>query len=1057
MAKKKSKDLSRIQPALDNMPLPEMGLAKKESRPTPKDAKRDGRGSDLFIVDNSEEQWKVARYLRDWCEIARAFDIATGYFEIGSLLALDGHWQKLDHIRILMGDEVTLRTRQAFEQAFQHIQAVLDDSLEREKEKNDFLSGVPAIAAALESGQIACKVYTERKFHAKAYITHAKFEVMPPVALVGSSNFTYPGLHDNVELNIQVRHDVDELQTWYERHWEEAKDVTPDLLKVITRHTREYSPFEVYAKALYEYFKGHEMTAGEWERTESRMYPVLDQYQKEGYHALMKIAERHNGALLCDGVGLGKTFVGLMLIERLLRDRKRVALLVPKAARKPVWESKIDKYLPGMTGAFSNFVVYNHSDLLRGGKYPQKMADLQKNADVIIIDEAHHFRNQAAQSHRKLFDIVEGKTLFLLTATPINNSLLDLQHQIELFSRRQPDYFKAAPLGIHSLPGHFRSLENALKKLVGEDSQGDLSIAEAEKVLAQDDLFRALVVQRSRAYAKKSQQQFGGTGVMFPERKPPQVAKHSLAKTYGALLDHIERAFRKDKPLLALAIYYPLGYSTKPEEAIDKWVEGRQAQVVGLIRTQLLKRFESSGRAFQATCEALLLKLLAFVQKHSQSPAEKRRLERWQNQHDELLERIKRHHADEDGEIDEDVVSAEMLEDVEELSRAEYKVDEILDETFLDLDQLAVFLDDLKDFSPARDDKLRAVIALLQTDPRLKTGKVLIFSEYMATARYLAEELKKEGIGPLDEVDSGMDRDRGEIITAFSPYYNDSSSAELAAKGIPETRVLISTDVLSEGLNLQDATLLINYDLHWNPVRLMQRIGRVDRRLDPAAEARMIADHPELKSARGVVKFWNFLPPGELDRLLSLYQRVAHKTLRISKTFGIEGRQLITPQDDYEALKEFNQSYEGAPSSAEAMQLAYRDLLKAHPGLETQLAQFPLRVFSGRENPTAGVKAVFFCYALPARNLASGEWGEQAGYTKWYLYDVASGDILEEAEGIDAVIRSEPDTPRRRALDDDTLKDIRKKIEKHIANDYLKSVQAPVGVKPVLKAWMELN
>ena len=119
-----------------------------------------------------------------------------------------------------------------------------------------------------------------------------------------------------------------------------------------------------------------------------------------------------------------------------------------------------------------------------------------------------------------------------------------------------------------------------------------------------------------------------------------------------------------------------------------------------------------------------------------------------------------------------------------------------------------------------------------------------------------------------------------------------------------ETRVLISTDVLSEGLNLQDATRLINYDLHWNPVRLMQRIGRVDRRLNPDVEKRLLADHPEQAPLRGYVAYWNFLPPDELNVLLTLYARVTHKTLRISKTFGIEGKKLLRPEDDYEASKE---------------------------------------------------------------------------------------------------------------------------------------------------------
>ncbi len=255
-------------------------------------------GSELFIVDNSDEDWKVVRYLHDWCQISKSIDIATGYFEIGSLLALKDEWQKVDHIRILRGDEVSLRTKNAFTTGLKKVTGSLDTSLESEKQKNDFLVGVPAIVEAIRSGKIQCRVYRKDKFHAKAYITHARLEVVGSSALVGSSNFTCPGITENIELNVQITgQPVNVLQEWYEEHWAEAEDVTPDILRTIERHTREYSPFEVYAKALQEFFRGHELTASEWEQHGgSKIYPILDQYQREGYHALMKIANRHSGA-----------------------------------------------------------------------------------------------------------------------------------------------------------------------------------------------------------------------------------------------------------------------------------------------------------------------------------------------------------------------------------------------------------------------------------------------------------------------------------------------------------------------------------------------------------------------------------------------------------------------------------------------------------------------------------------------------------------------------------------------------------------------------------------
>jgi hypothetical protein len=310
----------------------------------------------------------------------------------------------------------------------------------------------------------------------------------------------------------------------------------------------------------------------------------------------MKIAGQHGGAFLCDGVGLGKTFIGLMVIERLvLHERKRVVLLVPKAARKPVWESAIRRYLPHIGGGdFSNLVILNHTDLLRAGEFPARLERIKEMADAVVIDEAHHFRNPGVKGeesgritrYRRLYDIAEGKSLFLLTATPINNRLLDLQHMIELFSRRKPDFFKST-LGIHSLAGHFRKMEKDLEQIVfgqAEENDGmETNAVEAERVLLNDNLFRALVVQRSRAYVKASQLQQGGYAALFPRRGDPQVAHYSIKKTYGRLLSMLEDAFSREKPLFSLAMYYPLAYYKGPDTTIDPLKAGRQKEVVGLL------------------------------------------------------------------------------------------------------------------------------------------------------------------------------------------------------------------------------------------------------------------------------------------------------------------------------------------------------------------------------------------------------------------------------------------------------------------------------------------
>jgi HKD family nuclease len=949
-------------------------------------------GSELFIVDNSDADWKVLRYLHDWCQISSAIDIATAYFEIGLLIALKDEWKKVDKIRILMGDEVSKRTKKAFVEGLRNIVARLDASLEAEKQQNDFLEGVPAIVDAIRSGKIECRVYRKNKFHAKAYITHARMEVVGASGLIGSSNFTYPGLTENIELNVQITgRPVHVLQEWYEEHWNNAEDVSPEILKAIERHTRDYTPFEVYAQALHQYFRGDRLEPDHWEATKSRVYPILDKYQKDGYKNLIDIAEQYNGAFLCDGVGLGR-------------------------------------------GAFSGLEVLMHTDLLRGGETAERFEFASQRAHAVVIDEAHHFRNIGTRGivsedvpdaaipaglirgtgkvkpsrYRRLFDIIADKRVYMLTATPINNELADLRHMIELFSRRKEDYFATGKLGIHNLRAHFNALNKRLDGLAAQRGQGSTEVEtdteQAREVLSHDTLFNALVVQRSRAYVKESQLLHGGRQTIFPEREPPRVADYELRSTYGKLLEMVAAAFDKEKPLFSLAPYSPLGYiHQQPDNKEVKFEINRQNQVVALIRTGFLKRFESSVCAFQASCSRLLVKLLAFVVKHAKTASERKALEAWKGRHKAILGDVQLRHPElfpdpsagptlfEDTEEDEDqLLAANVLDDVEPLDRDTYDVSGMMTETMEDLTQLGDFLKELKKFTPSHDFKLKKLLELLKTDPVLSAHKVMIFTEFADTAEYLREQLIAAGIAGVEAVDgSSAGRTRVDV-RRFAPYYNDANDPKGA--GI---RVLISTDVLSEGLNLQDATRLINYNLHWNPVRLMQRIGRVDRRLDPEKETRIIADHPDQKAIRRTIVYWNFLPPDELNTLLGLYHKVTRKTLRISQTFGIEGGKLLRPEDDLQALREFNATYE-RKSRTEEIKLEYDRLLKENPDLAHRLNAFPNRVFSGKQHPAPGTRAVFVCFVLPAADNSvppddDGQlpWTEEAGRAAWFLYEPA--------------------------------------------------------------------
>jgi len=1031
-------------------------------------------GTELLIVDNSDDEWKVSTYLRQWADLSKQIDIATGYFEIGGLLAIDGAWQNVGDIRILMGDTSSTRTRKTLNDALQAQAAKLDESIEEAKKSNHFLEGVPSIVKAIESGQIKVKIYRKRRFHAKAYITHATQSVIGSFGLVGSSNFTNPGLNDNIELNVQLTGtQVPPLQAWFDELWEKADDVTKQMQETIERHTRAYTPFEVYARALQEFFRGHELTASEWERSESKMYSRLDRYQQEGYQAVMKIAHRHGGAFLCDGVGLGKTFVGLMLIERMiLMESKRVLLLAPKTALEGVWKPHIDEYLPhiGSQDTFSNLKLMAHTDINTKSQR-ETFERAARLADIVIIDEAHHFRNQGGPETRygMLYDMLGDaaagkKQIYMLTATPINNRLSDFRHLAELFTRRNDAYF-AGTLAVPNLKSYFAQMERDLKKRIELPEGEGLSerLSDVDEFLRAEAFFQALVVQRSRAYVRDSQLQEGKAATLFPDRKPPQVAEYSMKKAYGRLLTFFEAAFDREDPLFKLPVYNPEPYYIGPDREENSelaFKKERGKQNVVLIRTNFLKRFESSIYAFTRSCDRLLAKLEAYTLLNAQTPEDHERLKAWKTTNKAVLENALSRQLEWGGpepegiDDDSDVLLDEAFIDAEDrLDPKLYKVPEILDDLFQDMDNVLQLLRLAVETKTQKDDKVRKLIEMLKGSA-LEKEKVLIFTEFADTALYLERELNEAGISGVECITGGQ-TGRADYIKRFAPYYNRSNSAE---QGKKEIRVLISTDVLSEGLNLQDATKLINYDIHWNPVRLMQRIGRVDRRMNADIEAEIKRDHPE--RTRGIVHYWNFLPPEEIKAILSLYTKVTTKALLISRTLGIEGRQLLSPDDlfdDLRVLGNFERELQGAKSIEEAMHLELGELMRADPNLSAQLEALPNGVFSGKERPKAGHAGVFFCYALPALDREKGEYTLEAGATKWYFQEAAGSRILTEPADIIESIRSSVTTPRKTELPTKTLSEIRNEVERHITNSYLKRIDAPVGVGPELRCWMEVN
>ena len=1071
-------------PLLAPPPMP-VEFSGKTHVTAPEASQANSAGGDFFIVDNSDEHWKALEYLRQWCRISSAVDIATGYFEVGALLALDGEWQKVDKIRILIGAETSRQTVEALREA----RRILDASLDRDRQSDPFLEGLDGVVEGIASGKIEIRVYRKKKFHAKAYITHGRLEVVGSAALVGSSNFTHPGLVRNVELNVRFNGvEVRELQNWFLSYWDDAEEATGELLEVMERHNRPTSPFEVYAKALQVLTDDVDPSAVEWEREDSKIYPKLAPYQREAYHGLKQRAAQWRGAFLTDGVGLGKTFVGLMLAEYYaVQEKKNVLIMATKTGQDAVWEPELEEHLPELSGEFTNVRVMAHTDLSTQDAL-ERVERLAKRVDVVIVDEAHNFRNHGPLGEDeetpksrwwRLQKICEGKTVFLLTATPVNNGLFDFVHEFELFTGLEDGYFSS--IGISSVRSYISSLEKAFvagraKEEPGYQAPSVLfDLEDFEEMMKQDQLREALIVQNTREYAQLSAKAAGGEEVLFPDPDLPRAIPYSYNLAYMALLGEMELAFERKNPLFTLPLYYPLAYAKGDE--VDTKLENRQRQVVGLIRTTFLKRFESSIAAFAGSCVDLATKVAQWIVTNShEMPEYADMVAAWdvETQHLRMAVHAMFRSGDAQDEINyEDDGDGQLFGEVDEddLTAEKYDLRAMFDAALDDLRQLSSFMKKAIDVGQVHDDKYNQLLALLKggtlakgRDPKVfdrafSQQKVLVFTEYADTAKYLHGRLVADGLADVDRLDGSRKGSRLGMIQRFAPHYNKVKESD--RKVLKPLRVLVSTDVLSEGVNLQDASCIVNYDIHWNPVRLMQRIGRVDRRMNADIEKAIIAENPKVKKTRGIIKVRNFLPPGELNLILSLYSRVQSRVLLISKTLGIPGGKLLDEHDmldDVKVFKAFLDEYRGELSPLEALRLKYLDLIAEHPGLEELLADMPHGVHAARESEPAGL---FMCSIEPIRTAPEDEtppeWTLEDGRARW-AYRSTEGVITTDITEIDGIIRCEPETHAASEGARVQVRDALRRWQEDRHKELMKETGLPLDApNPLRVAWMEVR
>ncbi|UCC72207.1 MAG: DEAD/DEAH box helicase [Gemmatimonadota bacterium] len=609
------------------------------------------------------------------------------------------------------------------------------------------------------------------------------------------------------------------------------------------------APTVLYHRVLAAHFAGAAAPDGV-QRPEAA--PALATHQERAYERASAILDRYGGVIVADAVGLGKTYIGLRLLERALDAGGRGLVVVPASLRDQ-WTREMS-YLVGTTpsgaagsaqqSAADNLDLWVEEtrrgavELLSMESLGRKTFDpvAFRGADLVLVDEAHNFRNPATRRYHSLADLVRHSRTVLLTATPINNTLLDLQHLIDLFAT----------------PGAFRHLGIAdYREVFRRAAVGDGDVR---------PIISACLLRRTRRFLRthygairiRDPQSGREVKLRFPQRRSPVPVHYDLAATYGELFAGLD-SWLEDLRFPAIE---PDSAEADPADPPSGPGE--------LLKIILLKRLESSIEAFRCT----VVQQLAWCNTALRAIDAGRILTRPD------------YRASFQGPGDDPGSQLAFFELMLPAPSIEpERIAEFRDSLEHDVNILTRIHAALLAVGPGADRKLGKLIELLAGP--LAGRKVLLFTEFRDTARYLHHQLRmRPHIAQIDSAGArlGLERaGRVEVIERFAPRAN----------GLPEppererVDLLIATDVLSEGLNLQDASVVVSYDLPWNPVRLMQRIGRIDR-------LGALSNHVELH---------HFVPTHDLDRLLGLMARLHTKVSRISCTLGLDQPVLATSSD----------------------------------------------------------------------------------------------------------------------------------------------------------------
>lgn len=910
--------------------------------------------TDLTFFTNEENHTLLDRF-KSTLVNTKYFDVLVGYFRSSGFYQLYDSLEDIEKIRILVGLSVDRKAYELLQvqeekgqidfeshkRTKEQFQKNIIQDIENSPEEDDRLeTGIRKFvefllrecnALAVSPQQLGngkkleIRAYPSKNIHAKVYIkryNEAVSGVQYGSVITGSSNFSESGFVAQREFNVELknRSDVNFALDQFEKLWAESVDISEDFIDAATKKTwlnDNISPYELYLKCIYEYLEEDINLEEDWEPYLPEGFMEL-RYQKQAATSARKILETYNGVFLADVVGLGKTFISALLLQQLQGH----ILIVCPPVLKDYWEESLRDF--GVR-SFKVESLGKLEHILNG--------DISKYK-YILIDEAHRFRNESTQAYAHLLDICKGRKVILVTATPLNNTVDDIFAQLKLFQSPKNSTIPGVP----DLQKFFGDLKKKLKAAKPKKQHpGDViymelpdEVEDYRKAVKEvsdairDKVLKFVMVRRTRTDVKKFfKDDVQKQGLVFPDLADPGRIVYQFEGNLEAIFQNTIEHLHNFK----YARYIPLLYYAGNKE-LTEFERQQQRNVGGFMKGILVKRLESSFHAFKMSISRFIESYERFIDMYDKGTVY---ISKKANVYD-LIE-------------NDDFDTLEEL--VEKDKAQKYISEDFIDGFKVDLVHDLMVLKRVhelwKDID--EDPKLDKFIEELKNHPVLNKQKVVIFTESKETGDFLYEHLFK--VFPKEVMFYSSKGGRHESSTLLSKntisrdiIRDNFDPNQKSNYQVNDIRLLITTDVLAEGINLHRSNVLVNYDLPWNPTRVLQRAGRVNR----------------LGSKFKNVHIFNFFPTTLSDAHLGLEENITNKLQMFHYIMGEDARYLTAGEEigTQELFNTLNSKkvYTGEDEQ-ETSELKYLEMMRKlrdeNPNEFEHIKRLPKKARSGRK------------------------------------------------------------------------------------------------------------